>query len=296
MTKRRLLITHAHPDDESSQSAATLARYTAEGAQVTLVTSTLGERGEILVDEWKNYSPAQLGQHRIQELAEALKILGVTDHLWLGGPGTYHDSGMITDDQGTICCPDDAPSNAFWYADLLEAANHLVEIIRDRRPQVVSTYDTFGNYGHPDHIQTHRVTMYAVALAGVASHRPDLGQPWQVQRVLWSCNDTPAWQTVIEQALTESQDEELKKFAEAWQRLLPETSDIACRIAFEPYFRQCTDALLTHRSQVRAEDQFWDFFQRMRQTPGAGEGYRFVSGVPFPAGEVATDLFAGLDI
>ena len=74
----------------------------------------------------------------------------------------------------------------FWTADLLEAANELVPVIRDRRPQVLVTYDEIGNYGHPDHIQAHRVAMYATQLAGVPSYRRDLGEPWTVARVFWS--------------------------------------------------------------------------------------------------------------
>lgn len=172
-TPGRILFVHAHPDDESSQSAGTLIRYVDEGAHVTLVTCTLGELGEILVEDWVHFSPQELGLHRIQELAAALRIMGVTDHVWLGGVGHYHDSGMARDVNGDACPPDELPGGAFWAADLLEAANHLVAVIRDRRPHVVSTYDTFGGYGHPDHIQAHRVTMYACLLAGVPSHRPD---------------------------------------------------------------------------------------------------------------------------
>ena len=172
---RVVAFLHAHPDDESSQSAATMARYVAEGAQVTLVTCTLGELGEILVPDWAHFTPGELGGHRQGEIAVALAEIGVTDHVYLGGAGRYHDSGMARDEKGAVVAPDDMPDNAFWRADLLEAADHLVEVIRSRRPQVLVTYDPFGNYGHPDHVQAHRVAMYATVLAAAASHRPDLG-------------------------------------------------------------------------------------------------------------------------
>ena len=117
----------------------------------------------------------------------------MTDHVYLGGVGRYHDSGMTTGPDGKAAVPDDMPANAFWRADLLEAANHLVEVIRSRRPQVAVTYDPHGNYGHPDHIQAHRVLMYASVLAASPSHRPDLGAPWQIRRILWNTHNTDKW-------------------------------------------------------------------------------------------------------
>ena len=118
------MFVHAHPDDESSQSPATMSRYVDEGAQVTLVTCTLGELGEILVPELEHLSPKELGAHRIGELTRAMETLGVTDHVWLGGQGHYHDSGMATDEQGNVIPRDELPEGAFWAADLLEAADH----------------------------------------------------------------------------------------------------------------------------------------------------------------------------
>jgi len=194
------MFVHAHPDDESSQSPATMSRYVDEGAQVTLVTCTLGELGEILVPELEHLSPKELGAHRIGELTRAMETLGVTDHVWLGGQGHYHDSGMATDEQGNVIPRDELPEGAFWAADLLEAADHLVALIRDRRPQVIATYDQNGNYGHPDHIQAHRVTMYASQLAAVPSYRPDLGEPWQVSRILWITYNPTAWAAAFEKA------------------------------------------------------------------------------------------------
>jgi N-acetyl-1-D-myo-inositol-2-amino-2-deoxy-alpha-D-glucopyranoside deacetylase len=158
MTDRSLLLVHAHPDDETIGTGATMAKYAAEGVRVTLVTCTLGEEGEVLVPSLAGISADradQLGGWRIHELDEACKALGVEDHRFLGGVGRYRDSGMM-----------DTPANAnprcFWQADLDEAAAHLTEVIREVRPQVVVTYDDFGGYGHPDHIQAHRVTTRAV--------------------------------------------------------------------------------------------------------------------------------------
>ena len=164
----RLLLVHAHPDDESIGQGATMAKYAAEGRGVTLVTCTAGEMGEILVPELEHLAADKedgLGLHRRGELDKAMAELGVTDHRFLGGFATYRDSGMKWHDDGHAVAADEIHDNAFWHADLTEAANHLVSVIREIRPQVLVTYDEFGGYGHPDHIQAHRVAMYAAQLA-----------------------------------------------------------------------------------------------------------------------------------
>ncbi len=294
--QKRLLMVHAHPDDESSQSSATLSRYVAAGAQVTLVTCTLGERGEILVPDWTHFSPAELGEHRIEELATALGIMGVTDHVWLGGPGTYHDTGMSTDDGGRVIPPEDAPENAFWNADLLEATNHLVEVIRSRRPQVLSSYDPNGNYGHPDHIQAHRVTMYAAQLAAIGAHRADLGEPWQVARILWNTINPAMW----EEAARLAKEEGLDLFGNRSEEPdvnRPSPAEVAVVVPYGEFLQQSTDALLSHRSQVDPEQDFWRFYTIMRKLPTAGEAYLWAGGQPLPASDgPADDLFAGLDL
>jgi N-acetyl-1-D-myo-inositol-2-amino-2-deoxy-alpha-D-glucopyranoside deacetylase len=158
---RRLLLVHAHPDDESIGTGATMAKYAAEGVQVTLVTCTLGELGEIIPPELAHLgwdADGGLGQHRIGELAAACKELGVTDHRFLGGPGRWRDSGMM----GT---PSNDWAGCFWRADVGEAARQLLAIIDEVRPQVIVSYDDNGFYGHPDHIQAHRVAWRAFELA-----------------------------------------------------------------------------------------------------------------------------------
>jgi N-acetyl-1-D-myo-inositol-2-amino-2-deoxy-alpha-D-glucopyranoside deacetylase len=158
---RRLLLVHAHPDDETIGTGATMAHYAATGAHVTLVTCTLGEEGEIHVPALAQLAAAeadQLGGYRITELAAACAALGVGDHRFLGGAGHYRDSGMMG-------LPSNNHPRAFWRADLDEAAGQLVEIMREVRPQVMITYDENGFYGHPDHIQAHRVAMRAAELA-----------------------------------------------------------------------------------------------------------------------------------
>jgi N-acetyl-1-D-myo-inositol-2-amino-2-deoxy-alpha-D-glucopyranoside deacetylase len=184
---RRLLLVHAHPDDESINNGATMAKYAAEGAHVTLITCTLGERGEVIPPALRHLSGAGLAEARERELAAAMKALGVTDHRLLGGPGRYRDSGMM----GTS---DNDDPDCFWRADLDEAAGHLVEVIREVRPQVLVAYDPDGGYGHPDHIQAHRVAMRAAELAAAAGE--------SIAKVYW--NRVP--RTVVEEGFARLRD------------------------------------------------------------------------------------------
>jgi N-acetyl-1-D-myo-inositol-2-amino-2-deoxy-alpha-D-glucopyranoside deacetylase len=152
---------HAHPDDESIGTGATMAKYAAEGAGVTLVTCTLGELGEIIPPELAHLAAdadGGLGEYRIGELAAACEALGVTDHRFLGGPGRWRDSGMMG-------LPSNDAPDCFWQADVDEAAGDLLTVIREVRPQVLVSYDDNGFYGHPDHIQAHRVAWRAFELA-----------------------------------------------------------------------------------------------------------------------------------
>ena len=156
-----LLVVHAHPDDESIETGATMARYAAAGIPVTLVTCTLGELGEIIPADLAYLAAGRgdlLGKYRIGELEAACAALGVRDHRFLGGPGRWRDSGMMG-------LPSNDDPGCFWQADTGEAALDLVGIIREVRPRVMVSYDDRGFYGHPDHIQAHRVAWRAFQLA-----------------------------------------------------------------------------------------------------------------------------------
>jgi len=155
---RRLVLVHAHPDDETIANGATMATYAAAGVHVTLVTCTRGEEGEVLVPDLAHLAADRdddLGAHRVGELATAMQALRVSDHRFLGGAGRWRDSGMMG------LASNERP-DCFWRADLDEAAGELVAVLREVRPQVLVTYDPQGGYGHPDHIQAHRVTCAAV--------------------------------------------------------------------------------------------------------------------------------------
>jgi len=183
----RLLFVHAHPDDESLSNGATIAHYSARGAQVRVVTCTLGEEGEVIGDRWAELAADradQLGGYRIGELTTALRALGVSAPIYLGGAGRWRDSGMSG-----------SPKRArqrFMDADEREAVGALVAIIRELRPHVVVTYDPNGGYGHPDHVHAHTVTTAAVAAAGNDDYP---GEPWAVPKFYWTVLAESAFET-----------------------------------------------------------------------------------------------------
>ncbi|MGN0065244.1 MAG: N-acetyl-1-D-myo-inositol-2-amino-2-deoxy-alpha-D-glucopyranoside deacetylase [Nocardioides sp.] len=297
---QRLLLVHAHPDDETIVSGVVMAKYVDEGAQVTLVTCTAGEMGEVLVDELSHLRADEqdaLGPHRRDELAAAMKVLGVTDHRFLGGFGTYRDSGMQWHEAGHAI-PDDREHHAsFWGADLTEAATHLVEVIREVRPQVLVTYDDFGGYGHPDHVQAHRVAMYGSQLAAVPSYRPDLGEAHDVEKIYWGAISESRMRDGLRQ-LREAGDTEsfggMDPDGDFGRWVTPDRL-LDARIAGEGLLERKLEALRQHRSQV-SED---DFFFRGAESGGshfAEEFFRLAKGARGPVGAdgLEDDLFAGV--
>jgi N-acetyl-1-D-myo-inositol-2-amino-2-deoxy-alpha-D-glucopyranoside deacetylase len=297
---RRLMLVHAHPDDETIMDGATMAKYVAEGAAVCLVTCTLGEEGEVLVEDLAHLGAEagdDLGSHRLGELKVAMEILGVTDFIRLGGDARYRDSGMAYDAEGRAIPRDMLREGIFWTADLLEAANELVPVIRDRRPQVLIAYNEVGNYGHPDHIQAHRVAMYATQLAGVPSYRRDLGEPWTVARVYWSTMSKSQLLAGI-QALRDAGDTETYKELDPegpLSSLLSDDVDIAVEIDGTPWVAQKLAAMRAHATQITADGPFFAGADVLGHARWAREHYRLASGPPLPAADGwADDLFAGL--
>lgn len=174
----RLLFVHAHPDDETLTTGATIAHYAARGAWVQVVTCTLGEEGEVIGDRWAELAvdhADQLGGYRIGELTAALQALGVGPPVFLGGAGRWRDSGMA----GTPV----RRRQRFVDADDRDTVGALVAVIRELRPHVVVTYDLRGGYGHPDHVHTHAVTAAAVAAAGGTGYP---GRPWATPKLYWT--------------------------------------------------------------------------------------------------------------
>jgi N-acetyl-1-D-myo-inositol-2-amino-2-deoxy-alpha-D-glucopyranoside deacetylase len=283
MTDRSLLLVHAHPDDESIGTGATMAKYAAEGARVTLVTCTLGEEGEVLVPELELLAADkadQLGGWRIHELDEACAALGVDDHRFLGGAGRYRDSGMM----GT---PANDNPRCFWRADLDEAAAHLIDVIHEVRPQVVVTYDDFGAYGHPDHIQAHRVATRAV------EQTLDI-----VAKFYWTGIPRSVMQAGID-ALRASGDTSFFGDVESADDVpLAKPDDvITTAIDARDFLDAKLDAMRAHATQIQVDGPFFALSNNVGHKAFGREHYILTRGERGPGeGEHnwETDLFAGL--
>ena len=291
---RRALFVHAHPDDETIGTGATMAHYAAApDTSVTLVTCTLGEEGEILLPEVAHLAADQedrLGEHRMTELADAMAALGVTDWRLLGGPGAYRDSGMI----GTP--PNDRP-DCFWRADLLAAATHLVAVIREVRPQVLVTYDDFGGYGHPDHIQAHRVAMYALVLAEAPSFRPDLGQAHSVDKVYWTAFPRSVVRAGIEALRAAGETTGFAAMDPADIPFACDDSLVSAALDGAAHYEAKLAAMRAHATQISLESGFFALSNNLGSPALASEYFRLVRGRaagPFDAEGRETDLFAGL--
>ncbi len=289
---RSILFVHAHPDDESINNGATMAKYAAEGARVTLVTCTRGEYGEILLPELAHLAADRedrLGEYREGELARAMDALGVADHRFLGAPGEFHDSGMM----GT---EGNARPDSFWRADVDEAAARLAGIIREVRPQVLVTYNAFGGYGHPDHIQAHRVAMRAVELVA--------GTDAQVARVYWNTMPRSVLVAALDELRTSGADTGFKA-VESVDELGYAEDDGYTSVAVraEEQLDAKTEAMRAHATQILVDGRFFalsnyvgmrvlgtEYYHLARDAAaGPGAGSDPAAGAP-----VAGDLFAGL--
>jgi len=293
---RRLLLVHAHPDDETINNGATMARYVAEGAHVTLLTCTLGEEGEVLVPELAQLAADaadQLGGYRIGELAAAMGALGVTDWRFLGGAGHHRDSGMI----GT---PANDRPRAFWRADLAEAVAQAVAVVREVRPQVLVTYDEVGGYGHPDHIQAHRVAMGAVDAAADPAYRPELGRPWTVAKVYWNAMPRSVVQRGIDAMAALGEESPFTPLGELDDVPFAVPDDlVTTEVDGGAHVAAKEAAMRAHRTQITVDGPFFALSNGIGQQVLGTEHYRLVHGARGPAGPGAQcwedDLFAGLD-
>ncbi len=301
---RRLLLVHAHPDDETLTNGATMARYAAEGARVALVTCTRGEQGEILLPELAHLAADRdggLGDHRVRELATALSALGVIEHRFLDQVpgevhGRYQDSGMAWGPDGRAVPAPRTPPGAFSLAGVDEAAARLAVVVRQVRPQVVVTYEPGGGYGHPDHVQAHRVTMRAVELA--AAEGPG-GPAWPVPKVYWSVLP----ESVARSALADLDRRDDVPFPVAppdgpLPTLVVPDADVTTAVDASAFVAAKTAALHAHATQVAVDGDLYALGPTGAAQPITGvEYYRLVSGTPAPPWDAdgrEQDLFAGL--
>jgi len=278
----RILLVHAHPDDETINNGATMALYADRGAQVTLVTCTRGEEGEILVPGLFHLASTEqdlLGLHRETELAAAMKALGISDYRFLGAPTTkFRDSGMM----GTA--PNNRP-DVFWQADLDAAATILVDVIEEVKPHILITYDEIGGYGHPDHIQAHRVAMRASELS-----------TWQIQKIYW--NTIP--KSVIAQGMEKMKEIGSDFFGAESIDDVPFAKDdefVTTLINGSDYVESKMAAMKAHETQIALDGPFFALSNNLGLQIWGDEYYTLVKGTksaPFDSNGRETDLTSGV--
>jgi N-acetyl-1-D-myo-inositol-2-amino-2-deoxy-alpha-D-glucopyranoside deacetylase len=264
-----------------------MAKYVAEGSLVTLVTCTRGEEGEVLVPELAHLASGyddKLGEHRETELRDAMRELGVTDFRFLGAPmKQWRDSGMMGSD------PNNRSDN-FWNADLDEAAESLVEIILETKPHVLVTYDEIGGYGHPDHIQAHRVAMRGAELARERG--------WEIQKIYW--NTIP--RSIIEQGIEAMKDTGNQFFgvdkAEDFPFAQPDEL-VTTVINGEDFVEKKMAAMRAHPTQIAVDGPFFALSDNLGFKVWGLEFYRLVYGslgIQRNNDGRETDLFAGIKL
>jgi mycothiol S-conjugate amidase len=292
-----LLTVHAHPDDEASKGASTIARYAREGARTILVCCTGGEEGELQNEALRAHGQpfhgltpeeekAKLAELRPLELARSAEVIGFSEVVMLG----YRDSGMP-----------DAPANAdpaaFANADLDEAAGKLVEVIRRTRPQVVLTYnDDQQGYPHPDHLRVHDISLLAFDRAGDRSWYPEAGEPWQPSKLYYTVwSRARLW--ALHEALLRLRGE--SPFDEAWFERPDHDGRITTRIDVRDYIWARSGALRAHATQVDPNEAFWFGLtdEELVETFPYEEWILARSTVgPVPPPDVEDDLFAGVEV
>ncbi|TDC36023.1 mycothiol conjugate amidase Mca [Micromonospora sp. 15K316] len=282
----RLMAVHAHPDDESSKGAATMAKYVAEGVEVLVATCTGGERGSVLnpkldqPDVWANIAEIRRG-----EMDAARAILGV-EQAWLG----FVDSGLP---EGEPLPP--LPQGCFALQDVEVAAGPLVRLMREFRPHVVTTYDERGGYPHPDHIMCHKISVAAFDAAGDAERYPELGEPWQPLKLYYDIGfSKPKIMALHEAVLAAGLESPYQDWLKRWEENPDDQRpEITTRVDAAQYFPVRDDALRAHATQVDPDGFFFRVPMEIQQRAWPTEDFHLArSLVESPLPE--SDLFAGV--
>jgi len=278
---------HAHPDDEASKGAATMARYVKEGAEVLVVTCTGGERGDLL-NEAAAADVDALGmvEVRRREMADAVAALGV-QHRWLG----FEDSGYPAHLDGGEAEP--LPEGCFADLPLQTVAAPLVEIVREFRPHVMTTYDEKGGYPHPDHIRTHEVAMEAFTGASDLDRYPG-GNPWQPEKLYYNMTFHRARVFAMHQAMLDrSIESPFTEWVQRWEERPDDAWRITTQVPVADFFSARDEALLAHRTQVDPAGMWFAMPRDIEREIWPTEDFQLaISRVPTSLPE--DDLFAGL--
>ncbi|EOM75606.1 mycothiol conjugate amidase Mca [Rhodococcus rhodnii] len=286
MSGYRLMAVHAHPDDESSKGAATMARYAREGNRVRVVTLTGGERGDILnpaMDLPGNRE--RMSELRIEEMAEAARILGV-EHEWLG----FVDSGLPEGDPKPPL-----PEDSFALVPLDVAVEPLVRAIREFKPHVMTTYDENGGYPHPDHIRCHEVSMAAFEAAADPERYPDAGEPWEVAKIYYNHGFIRKRMLLFQEEYDRRGEEfPLAEWLKKWKTEHGDTmARVTTQIECGAYFPVRDDALRAHATQIDPNGSFFAVSVDVQQKVWPTEEFELAR-TRVQATLPENDLFAGI--
>jgi mycothiol S-conjugate amidase len=287
--KLRLMAVHAHPDDESSKGAATMARYVREGVEVLVCTLTGGERGDILNPAMERPEVrADLPAIRKAEMAKAREILGV-QHRFLG----FVDSGLP---EGDPLPP--LPEGCFALQSLEDAARPLVAAVREFRPHVMLTYDENGGYPHPDHIKCHQVSVEAFEAAADPERYPDCGQPWQPLKLYYFVTFHRArflalHEEMLRLGLQSPYGERIEEWADDDGDGGRPRNEITTRVPCGDYFEIRNQALIAHATQVDPDGGWFACPAEVQRVAWPTEDYHLARSV-VDAGPPEDDLFAGI--
>ncbi|AHH94235.1 mycothiol conjugate amidase Mca [Kutzneria viridogrisea] len=284
--KLRLMAVHAHPDDESSKGAATMARYVAEGHEVMVVSCTGGERGDVLNPALDRPEVlANLSELRKQEMANAAAILGVS-HRWLG----FVDSGLP---EGDPLPP--LPEGCFALVPLEESAEALVRVIREFRPHVITTYDENGGYPHPDHIRCHEVSVAAFDAAGDPDRFPGQGEPWQPLKLYYSHGFSRAKLIAFHEAmLARGLESPYEEWLKNWKDDRPDVMErVTTQVECADYFDVAKEALRAHATQIDPESRWFAVPLELQREVWPTEEYELVRSL-VDTTLPEDDLFAGV--
>jgi N-acetyl-1-D-myo-inositol-2-amino-2-deoxy-alpha-D-glucopyranoside deacetylase len=283
MTELRLLAVHAHADDETITMGATLAQCADRGIRTAVICCTDGQLATIYAKDMpEETTRPRLGEIRREELRAACAALGVDEVHFLG----YRDSGMAGADTNN-------DAEAFWKTDIDVAVGRLVEHIRRFRPQVVVSYDAIGAYGHPDHIQAHRITLLAVEAAYIPKMYPEAGEPWRISKLYYTAFPVRAARRAVEMAAQFGQPSPFGETAPEDLEFVTRDELVTTTVSGAPQMSRKIKALRAHHSQITDDFPYLAVPEELAREHFSEEYYQLaLSHVPVRAPE--TDLFAGI--